>query len=330
MFIDYVEIFIASGKGGDGAVAFRREKYVPRGGPSGGDGGRGGSVIIRANPASHTLIDFRFKHHFRAADGENGQGGRKTGRDGADLIIQVPPGTVIKTKSDRQVLADLQERDAEITVAAGGKGGWGNARFATPTRQAPKFARPGTPAESRHLILELKLIADVGLVGYPNSGKSTLISVVSNCRPKIADYPFTTLEPNLGLVRIDENRSFVVADIPGLIEGAHQGKGLGDKFLKHIERTGVLVHLIDLAEDNPMERYRKIRAELASYGAGLAEKPEIVVANKIDRPEAQENLSVFRKEMRGANRKVFAVSALQRKGIKELLYAISGLLFTPT
>ncbi len=327
MFVDYVEIYVTSGKGGNGVVAFRREKSIPRGGPSGGDGGNGGSVIIRASASLHTLIDFRYQHHFQARNGENGRGKNQTGADGEDKIILVPVGTVIRTK-ENGILADLAKSSDEILVAKGGKGGLGNAKFATSVRQAPKFAKPGTPEETVRLILELKLIADVGLVGYPNSGKSTLLSVISNSRPKIAPYPFTTLEPSLGLVRVKEGCSFVAADIPGLIEGAHKGKGLGIRFLRHIERTKIILHLIDLSEPRAMERYHKIRAELSRYEAGLTEKPEIVVANKMDLPEAKEILPAFQEAMKKEGREVFAISALHREGLPALLYAAANLLQT--
>ncbi|MFH0797027.1 MAG: GTPase ObgE [Candidatus Omnitrophota bacterium] len=325
MFVDYVEIYVTAGNGGNGVVAFRREKSIPRGGPSGGDGGNGGSAIIRASASLHTLIDFRYQHHFQVRNGENGRGKNQTGACSEDKIILVPVGTVVRTK-ENEILADLAKVSDEILVAKGGKGGLGNARFATPVRQAPKFAKQGTPGETAHLILELKLIADVGLVGYPNSGKSTLLSVISNSRPKIAPYPFTTLEPSLGLVRVKEGSSFVAADIPGLIEGAHKGKGLGIRFLRHIERTRIILHLIDLSEPRPMERYRKIRAELNQYGAGLTEKPEIVVANKMDLPEAKETLPAFQEAMKKEGREVFVISALHREGLPALLYAAAGLL----
>ena len=323
--IDYVDIFVFAGKGGDGVVAFRREKYVPKGGPAGGDGGDGGSVIIKGSAAMHTLVDFRYRHHFRAQAGGDGQGSKKTGKDGDDLVILVPPGTVVKTKAGA-IIADVEKDGQEVLVAKGGRGGAGNVHFATATRQTPRFAKKGTPAEEAHLVLELKLIADVGLVGYPNSGKSTLLSVISRSRPKIAPYPFTTLEPCLGLVLLDDGYSFVAADIPGLIEGAHKGKGLGDRFLRHIERTRVILHLVDLFEPDPIGRYWKIREELVGYGCGLAEKSEIIVANKIDLPEAKEKLVAFQEEMAGQGREVFAVSAMLRDGLKPLLYATAEVL----
>jgi len=323
--IDYVDIFVFSGKGGDGAVAFRREKYVPRGGPSGGNGGDGGSIIIRSDASANTLINFRYQHHFRAQPGGNGQKSQRTGSDGENLMIMVPPGTTIKTKEGR-IIADLEKIGQEVIVAKGGKGGFGNDHFSTATMQTPRFAQKGIPSEEAHLVLELKLIADVGLVGYPNSGKSTLLSVISRSKPKIAPYPFTTLEPCLGLALLDDGYSFTAADIPGLIEGAHKGKGLGDRFLRHIERTRVILHLIDLSEPDPVERYRKIREELAGYGCGLVEKPEIIVANKIDLPETKEKLTVFQKEMGKIGRQVFPISAMLRKGLKPLLYATAKIL----
>ena len=323
--IDYVDIFVFAGKGGDGAVAFRREKYVPRGGPSGGDGGDGGSVIIKSDISENTLINFRYRHHFRAQPGGNGQKSQRTGSDGENLLILVPPGTVVKTKDGRTV-ADLEKPGQEIIVAKGGKGGFGNDHFSTATMQTPRFAEKGTPGEEAYLVLELKLIADAGLVGYPNSGKSTLLSVISRSRPKIAPYPFTTLEPCLGMALLDNGYSFMAADIPGLIEGAHKGKGLGDRFLRHIERTRVILHLVDLSEPDPVGRYRKIREELVEYGCGLSEKPEIVVANKIDLPEAKEKLVIFQKEMEKAGRQVFPISAMLKKGLKPLLYATAEIL----
>jgi len=323
--IDYVDIFVFSGKGGDGAVAFRREKYVPRGGPSGGDGGDGGSVIIRSDASANTLINFRYQHHFRAQPGGNGQKSQRTGSDGENLIIMVPPGTVVKTK-DGTIIADLAKLGQEFMVAKGGKGGFGNDHFSTATMQTPRFAKKGTPSEEAHLVLELKLIADVGLVGYPNSGKSTLLSVISRSRPKIAPYPFTTLEPCLGLVLLDDGYSFTAADIPGLIEGAHKGKGLGDRFLRHIERTRVILHMVDLSESDPVGRYWKIREELMGYGCGLAEKSEIIVANKIDLPETKEKLTVFQKEMGELGKQVFPISAMLRDGLKPLLYATAEIL----
>ncbi|MFH2068626.1 MAG: GTPase ObgE [Candidatus Omnitrophota bacterium] len=323
--IDYVDIFIFSGKGGDGAVAFRREKYVPRGGPSGGDGGDGGSVTIRSDASANTLIDFRYRHHFRAQPGGNGQKNQKTGSDGENLIIIVPPGTVVKTK-DGIIIADLEKPGQEVMVAKGGKGGFGNDHFSTATMQTPRFAQKGTPGEEAHLVLELKLIADAGLVGYPNSGKSTLLSVISRSKPKIAPYPFTTLEPCLGLVLLDNGYSFTAADIPGLIEGAHKGRGLGDRFLRHIERTRVILHIVDLSEPDPIERYWKIREELAGYGCGLAEKAEIIVANKIDLPKTKGNITVFQKEMELIGKQVFPISALRREGLNPLLYATAEIL----
>ncbi|MCK4244716.1 MAG: GTPase ObgE [Candidatus Omnitrophica bacterium] len=314
MFIDKVEIFVKSGDGGNGVVAFRREKFVPRGGPSGGDGGKGGDIIIKADGHLRTLLDFQYRHHFRAQKGEHGKGNKRTGKDGADLILKVPPGTLIKEKG--KTLIDLVKDEDSFLVVKGGKGGRGNACFATSTNQAPKYSEKGEKAEEKRLTLELKLIAEAGLIGYPNSGKSTLLSKVSKARPKVADYPFTTLEPILGVVKIEEGKSFVLADIPGLIEGAHKGAGLGDEFLRHIERTKVLIHLVDLAEPDPVKRYFQLRNELELYNPSLLEKPEILVANKMDLPEAKENLKNFKKEIK---KEVIPISALTGEGIKELI-----------
>ena len=314
MFIDKVEIFVKAGDGGNGCCSFRREKFVPKGGPSGGDGGKGGNLIIKVDRHLKTLLDFQYRHHFRAQKGENGKGNKRTGKDGADLILKVPPGTLIKEKGKN--LADLVENQQSFSVVKGGKGGRGNARFATSTNQAPRYVEKGEKGEEKRLTLELKLIAEAGLVGYPNSGKSTLLSKVSKARPKIAPYPFTTLEPILGVVRLEEGESFVLADIPGLIEGAHKGAGLGDEFLRHIERTKALVHLVDLAEPDPASRYFQLRNELKLYNPLLLEKPEILVANKMDLLEAKENLKNFKKEIK---KTVIPISGLTGKGVKELI-----------
>jgi len=314
MFIDKVEIFVKAGDGGNGCCSFRREKFVPKGGPSGGDGGKGGNLIIKVDRHLKTLLDFQYRHHFRAQKGENGKGNKRTGKDGADLILKVPPGTLIKEKGKN--LADLVENQQSFLVVKGGKGGRGNACFATSTNQAPRYSEKGEKGEEERLTLELKLIAEAGLVGYPNSGKSTLLSRVSAARPKIAPYPFTTLEPILGVVRLEEGESFVLADIPGLIEGAHKGAGLGDEFLRHIERTKALVHLVDLAEPDPASRYFQLRNELKLYNPLLLEKPEILVANKMDLLEAKENLKNFKKEIK---KEAIPISGLTGKGVKELI-----------
>jgi GTP-binding protein len=282
VFIDRAEIHVLAGKGGAGCISFRREKYVPKGGPDGGDGGWGGSVVVEVDPHVRTLLDCREQPRYRATPGRAGQGGNKTGRDGDDLIIRVPRGTVVRDAGNGEPLADLTQPGERFVVARGGRGGRGNARFATPTQQAPRRADPGEAGEQRELVLELKLIADVGLVGLPNAGKSTLLSRISRARPKIADYPFTTLEPNLGLVALDVERTFVVADLPGLIEGASGGKGLGLQFLRHVERTRVLAFLLDAAAEDPRATLEMLEREITTYGAALAEKPRVVVLSKAD------------------------------------------------
>ncbi|MCI0449064.1 MAG: GTPase ObgE [Chlorobi bacterium] len=286
MLIDNVKITIKSGDGGNGCVSFRREKYVPKGGPNGGDGGNGGDVIFKADNSLSTLIDFKYRRIYKAQNGKHGMGGDKTGRNGEDIIILVPCGSIIKDASSGEVLADLTENGETFTAAKGGKGGRGNSHFATSTNQAPRNAEPGKKGEEKEIEIELKLIADVGLVGLPNSGKSTLISKISAAKPKIADYPFTTLQPNLGIVKYKDFQSFVVADIPGLIEGAHKGKGLGIRFLKHIERTKVLVFLIDSTlaseKENKTEDYDTLVNELKSYDKKLLDKPRIICLSKID------------------------------------------------
>ena len=285
-FIDEAEICVRSGKGGDGCVSFRREKYIAKGGPDGGDGGDGGSVFLEADPQMSTLVDFTGHHHWKAENGRPGMGANCSGKKGSDEIVRVPAGTLVYDRNNGLLLRDLSLPGDRVCVARGGIGGKGNARFATSTHQAPREFEPGTPAEERWLRLELKLIADVGVVGLPNAGKSTLLSRVSKARPKIADYPFTTLIPNLGIVSLSGYRRFVMADVPGLVEGAHDGVGLGDQFLRHIERTRVIVHLIDLfplaGNPTPVEAYHTIRKELESYSSKLASKPELIVANKLD------------------------------------------------
>ncbi len=317
MFMDQATVFIKAGDGGNGCVAFQREKFRPRGGPSGGDGGHGGSVIFRTAKNLRTLIDFHHKHHFRAQPGSHGQGDKRAGKKGEDLIIAVPCGTVIKEvlPGGEKTIADLTEDGALFVAAQGGRGGRGNARFANSVRQAPRFATPGGEGPERHLQLELKLIADVGFIGYPNSGKSSLLAKISAARPKIADYPFTTLEPHLGLVRLDEVRSFVAADIPGLIEGAADGKGLGHTFLRHVERARILVHLIDLTEPDVQARYAAIRKELTAHSPALAEKTEIIVGNKTDLPASRSAARKIKKLFPEAHN----ISAVTGKGVKELL-----------
>ncbi|MBM3190749.1 MAG: GTPase ObgE, partial [Chloroflexi bacterium] len=316
-FFDEATIVVKAGDGGNGCVSFRREKYIPFGGPNGGNGGRGGHVYLRVNPQLNTLIAFGRQKRFEAQSGGHGMGKGMRGAYGGDLYIDVPAGTVVRDGQTGEFLGDLTEDAQTLLVARGGRGGRGNEAFKSPTRQTPRFAEKGQPGEERTLRLELKLIADVGLVGKPNAGKSTLLASVSAARPKIADYPFTTLSPNLGVVEVD-SRTFVMADIPGLIEGAHQGAGLGHQFLRHVERTRLLVHLLDGASPDPAADYRAIRQELALYSERLAEKPEIVVLNKMDLTEARETLPILQMELEGAA-EVLAISAVTREGVQELL-----------
>lgn len=318
LFIDQVEIHVKSGRGGDGCVSFRREKYVPKGGPDGGDGGDGGSVILEVDPQLSTLAEFTGRQHWFAKPGRPGMGSNCSGRKGPDLIVPVPPGTLVYDRDSDVLLKDLVEPGSRLCVARGGRGGRGNARFASPTRQTPRECERGEDGEERRLRLELKLLADVGIVGLPNAGKSTLLSRVSQARPKIADYPFTTLTPNLGIVNLPGYRRFVMADLPGLIEGAHEGVGLGDQFLRHIERTRVVLHLVDLfpmaGGPAPAEAYRVIRGELEKYSAALAAKPELIVANKLDlagRLDPPE-LDALREAL---GREVLAVSAVSGRGL---------------
>lgn len=301
MFYDQAKIYVKAGKGGDGIVAFLREKYRPDGGPAGGDGGRGGSIILKVEPGLRTLADFHFKPHFKAKSGENGQTKSRYGKGAEDLVLSVPPGTVVKDFTTGEVLGDLIENGAQLCVAKGGRGGRGNKKFATHNNPAPEISENGEPGEERTVILELKVLADVGLVGFPSVGKSTLLSVVSNAKPKIADYHFTTLSPNLGLVRLENQEEFVLADLPGLIEGAASGLGLGIQFLRHIERTKVLLHVIDMGSvegRDPFDDYLKINQELISYGPDLIERPTIIVANKMDIPEAELYLEEFREKLK--------------------------------
>lgn len=324
-FVDQVDITVKAGDGGDGMVAFRREKFVPRGGPSGGDGGHGGNVIIRADAKLNTLVDLRYKKHYAAENGEKGGTNNKHGKDGEDLVLRVPVGTVVIDADTEQVIADLVHDGQECIAARGGKGGRGNASFATSTLQTPRFAEKGEPGEERHIRLELKLLADVGIVGYPNVGKSTLISRISSAKPKIADYPFTTLVPNLGVVRVDD-RSFVVADMPGLIEGAHEGAGLGHVFLRHIERTRLLVHMIDvsgLSGRDPMHDFESINKELKAHSERLASLPQIVALNKVDMPGAREIIDRVKPQLEARGFEVFEISALTGQGIQPLLYRIA-------
>ncbi len=334
MFADRAKIILCSGKGGDGHVSFRREKYVPAGGPDGGDGGKGGDIVFRIDHNENTLIDFRHRRKFKAQDGQPGQKRRCHGSDGEDLILKVPEGTVVKEAESGQVIADLSGDHQSQIILKGGRGGFGNAHFATPTMQAPNYAQPGQEAQEIEVILELKLIADVGLVGFPNAGKSTLLARVSNATPKIANYPFTTLEPHLGVVDL-EGGGFVMADIPGLIEGAAEGAGLGHEFLRHIERTKVMIHIVDAASAegrDPVDDVYKINAELAAYMEGLDKRPQVIAANKLDAlicdeaSEEEHPLTRLKKEFEPQGIPVFGISAVTGEGVRELLLSVQKML----
>lgn len=321
MFIDVATIKLKAGNGGDGAVAWRREKFEPAGGPAGGDGGAGGNIIFKTDEGIHTLMDFRYKREYKAPSGENGRNKKQFGKDGEDIILKVPVGTLIKDKNTEGVIADLKSKDQKFIIAKGGRGGKGNAKFTTSTRQAPAFAQAGSKGEEREIILELKLLADVGLVGFPNVGKSTLLSVVSAAKPKVANYHFTTLKPNLGVVNLGTEMSFVIADIPGLIEGASEGLGLGDEFLKHVERTKILIHVLDISGSegrDPIDDFFKINSELKNYDERLSTKPQIIFANKMDIPGAEENLKLL-KEKLGRDYKIFSGSAATTENLQELM-----------
>lgn len=329
MFVDRVKIEIRAGKGGNGAVSFRREKFIAKGGPDGGDGGKGGDIIIEADEKVGTLIELYNHPRQRAQNGESGRGGNKKGKDGEDVIIKVPLGTVIEDLDRSMVLSDLVTNEQRIVVARGGQGGLGNSHFKSSIRRRPRFAQKGEPGEERRLYLSLKIIADVGLVGYPNVGKSTLLSRISSAKPKIADYPFTTLNPHLGVVKVDEIKSFVAADIPGLIEGAHQGTGLGNKFLKHIERTKVILHLIDgsdIKKENPLHHFKAINKELNNFSEELAKKPQIIAINKCDLSSTKENLDLLKKVFVKEGYQVFPISALMAEGLNALIYHLSSFL----
>ena len=318
-FFDEAFITVQSGDGGRGCVSFRREKFIPRGGPDGGDGGKGGDVIFKSSSHRRTLYPFRFKRQFKAKNGAHGQGKQKAGKKGDDLIIEIPPGTLVIDEETGEIVKDFTQSNESYIIAEGGRGGLGNSRFKTSTHRAPRFAQPGESGQFFKLKLELKLLADVGLIGLPNAGKSTLISVISSATPKIADYPFTTLTPTLGVVQAGWGEPFVVADIPGLIEGAHAGVGLGTRFLRHVERTRVLVHLIDLSIidlQNPLAEYETINQELAKYSPQLMEKPQVVALNKMDLPGTKEAAKAFRAAIQ--NREVLQISAATRKGVKKL------------
>ncbi|MBQ9492120.1 MAG: GTPase ObgE [Oscillibacter sp.] len=328
-FIDKAQITVRAGNGGNGAVAFHREKYVAAGGPDGGDGGKGGSVILRADGNLSTLMDFRYRRHYAAENGADGQGGRKSGKDGADLLIRVPRGTLVRDAESGQIMKDLSD-DTPWTLCRGGRGGWGNAHFATPTRQAPRFAKSGLPGETREVVLELKLLADVGLIGFPNVGKSTLLSVLSKARPKIANYPFTTLSPNLGVVETDGG-GFVMADIPGLIEGASEGIGLGHDFLRHVDRCRLLVHVLDAAGSegrDPAADFDAVNAELSRYSPALAARPQIVAANKADLLQDPSALDPLRAKADALGFPLFLISAATHQGVRELLREILRVLPT--
>lgn len=329
MFIDVANIHVKAGRGGDGIVSWRREKFEPAGGPYGGDGGNGGSIILKADEGIRTLMDFRYKRSYNGENGENGKTKNQYGKSGQDIVLKVPVGTLIKDENTGKVIVDLKEKDQTFVIARGGKGGRGNARFATSTRQAPGFAEPGTKGQERSIVLELKLLADVGLIGFPNVGKSTILSIVSAAKPKIANYHFTTLKPNLGVVRIADGKSFVIADIPGLIEGASEGAGLGHDFLRHIERTKVLVHVLDasgIEGRNPVDDFYKINEEIFNYNEKLKSRPQIIVANKMDVEGADEGLKAIKDEFEPKGYMIFPLSAATTDGIDELKFAIWDML----
>jgi GTP-binding protein len=326
MFYDEARIYVKAGDGGDGCVAFRREKHVPYGGPAGGDGGQGGSVLLYVDPHLNTLYRFSKKRHFKAARGEHGRGKNQHGATGADLRVSVPPGTAVYDADTGEVLGDLTEPGQELVVAQGGRGGRGNARFASSTNQAPRIAEHGEVGPDRWLRLELKLLADVGVVGVPNAGKSTLLAAVTAARPKIAPYPFTTLQPNLGVVVLDDHTEFVLADIPGLIEGASEGKGLGHEFLRHIERTRTLIHLLDGLSADPLADFDAINRELVAFDHGLAEKPQLVALNKMDMPRVRERWPEIKVAFKARGYPAVAISALAREGTREMLYRVAQML----
>jgi GTPase len=331
LFIDQARMSVRAGSGGNGCVSFRREKFVPRGGPDGGDGGKGGDLILAATNRLRTLHDYRYRHLYAAERGRDGQGARKTGRSGQDLVLEVPVGTLVREESTGELLGDLTADGQQLVVARGGRGGRGNIHFATSSHRVPRKCTPGEPAEERLIRLELKLLADVGLVGFPNVGKSTLINQVSRASSPVAPYPFTTLTPHLGVVTLSEDDRFIIADIPGIIEGAHTGTGLGLQFLRHVERTRVLLHLVEVspeAERDPVEDYRILRVELAAHGMGLAGKPELVVATKIDVPGHERNLAAIEDFCRQEGRELFAISALEKQGLADLLWRCREVLRT--
>jgi GTP-binding protein len=326
MFVDEVVIYVKAGRGGDGMVHFHREKFVPRGGPDGGDGGYAGSVVLEVKNTLNTLVSLHYNERYRAEDGERGGPNNRSGKGGGDLVIPVPPGTLAYDADSGALLGDLTQPGQRLVVAKGGRGGRGNQHFATASNQAPKMAERGEPGEERKLRLELKLIADVGIVGMPNAGKSSLLAAATNANPKIADYPFTTLEPNLGVAEMDINTTLVLADIPGLVEGAHHGVGLGDAFLRHIQRTRVLIHLLDGFSEDPIADFSQINSELALFDEKLAEKPQLVVFNKIDQPEVAERWPKVKKQLQRRGYESMAISALARTNVTEMLWKTAELL----
>ncbi|RBW71606.1 GTPase ObgE [Bacillus taeanensis] len=328
MFLDQAKVYVKAGDGGNGMVAFRREKYVPNGGPAGGDGGNGADIIFEVEEGLRTLMDFRYNKHFKAKRGEHGMSKNQHGRNAEEMVVKVPPGTVVTDDETGAVVADLTEHGQRAVIARGGRGGRGNTRFATPANPAPELSENGEPGQERNLTLELKLLADVGLVGFPSVGKSTLLSVVSAAKPKIAEYHFTTITPNLGVVDTGDGRSFVMADLPGLIEGAHEGIGLGHQFLRHIERTRVIVHVIDMSAmegRDPYDDYLKINEELKQYNMRFTERPQIIVANKMDMPDSEANLEQFKEKLQ-EKYPIFPISAVTRQGLRELLFEIADVL----
>ncbi|OIK14321.1 GTPase ObgE [Bacillus sp. MUM 13] len=325
MFVDQVKIFVKGGDGGNGIVSYRREKYVPLGGPAGGDGGNGADVIFEVEEGLRTLMDFRYQRHFKAPRGEHGMSKNQHGKNASDMIVKVPPGTVVIDEETKEVIADLVEHGQQAVIAKGGRGGRGNSRFATANNPAPEIAENGEPGQEKNIILELKLLADAGLVGFPSVGKSTLLSVVSAARPKIAEYHFTTIVPNLGMVETEDGRSYVMADLPGLIEGASEGVGLGHQFLRHIERTRVIIHVIDMSGlegRDPYEDYLTINKELSEYNLRLTERPQIIAASKMDMPDSEENLKIFKEKLQ-EDFPIFEISSVTRSGIRELVFAVA-------
>ncbi|WP_411955578.1 GTPase ObgE [Alkalibacillus sp. S2W] len=328
MFVDRVKVFVKAGDGGDGLVSFRREKYVAMGGPNGGDGGHGGDIVLEVDEGLNTLMDFRYQRHFKANRGENGMSKSKHGKNSDAYVIPVPPGTTVRDAETQEVIADLVEHGQRAVIAEGGRGGRGNIRFANSRNRAPELSEKGAPGDELNVELELKVLADVGLVGFPSVGKSTLLSVVSGAKPKVADYHFTTLNPHLGMVRIEDERSFVMADLPGLIKGAHEGVGLGYQFLRHIERTRVIVHVIDMSGlegRDPYEDYVTINQELEAYDEKLLERPQIIVANKMDMPDAETHLEMF-KEQLGEDLPIYPISAYTQTGLRDLLFEVANTL----